>query len=308
MNRTLRVLVLGLLCATGFLAAQPPAHPEFVVSTDWLAQHLNDPNVVILHIVEQRSDYEKGHIPGARVLTFEDYMDTKTELHDELLPPDVQKAKFESLGIGDNTRVVIYTQDWFPWATRAWFTFDYLGFGSHAAMLDGGYKQWMNEKRPVTKDEPAAAKPGSLTIHPHPEYVAHLDQVSALSKAGGDDGKNFLIDARSEKRYSSGHIYGSSNVFWEHTVQSTASPKLRSADELRKLWADHGYKLGEKSVSYCEVGIQASHDFFIARYLGYDAAMYDGSFHEWNMLKMLPDVKGSEKKGPLVESKGDMDQ
>ncbi len=286
--------------------AQPPAHPDMVVSTAWLADHLKDPKVVVLHVVEKKSDYEMGHIPGARVLTFDDFMDVNVPMEYELPAADTLKARFENLGISNDSRVVIYTQDWFPWASRAWFTFEYLGLGDRAALLDGGMKQWELEKRPVTKDVPAAASKGSLTIHPNPELVAHFDDVAALSKAGGNDGKNFLVDARSEKRYEKGHLSGASNIFWEHTVVSADSPRLRSADELRKLWADQGFKPGEKSVSYCEVGIQASHDYFIAKYLGLDAALYDGSFHEWNMLKKQPDVKGSAKTGPLVESKGDM--
>ena len=226
----------------------------------------------------------------------------------ELPSADKLKDVFEKLGISDNTRVVIYTQDWFPWASRAWFTFEYLGHGQQAALLDGGYKQWEHESRPTTKDEPTEAKRGTVTPRPSPEDVALLASVKSLSEASGNDGKNFLVDARSAKRYSDGHLSGANNIFWRSTVVSEDAPTLLPADQLRKLWTDAGFKPGEKSISYCEVGIQASHDYFVAKYIGFYAAMYDGSFHEWDMMEKLPSVKGSAKTGSLVPSKGDMKQ
>jgi thiosulfate/3-mercaptopyruvate sulfurtransferase len=303
----LRLLALLLLFASYACVAQTaPAHPEMVVSTQWLADHLNSPNVVVLHVAEKKSDYDAGHIPGARYLGFDDFMDVHSPKMYELPSPEKLKAVFEKLGVSDNSRVVIYTQDWFPWASRAWFTFEYLGHGQQAALLDGGYKQWEHEKRATTKDEPGAAKQGSFTPHPNAEDVALLGQVKPLSESGGNDGKNFLVDARSAKRYGDGHLSGATNIFWRSTVVSEDSPTLLPADQLRKLWTDAGFKPGEKSISYCEVGIQASHDYFVAKYVGFDAAMYDGSFHEWEMLEKLPAVKGSAKTGPLVPSKGDM--
>jgi thiosulfate/3-mercaptopyruvate sulfurtransferase len=303
----LRLLALLLLFASYACVAQTaPAHPEMVVSTQWLADHLNSPNVVVLHVAEKKSDYDAGHIPGARYLGFDDFMDVHSPKMYELPSPEKLKAVFEKLGVSDNSRVVIYTQDWFPWASRAWFTFEYLGHGQQAALLDGGYKQWEHEKRATTKDEPGAAKQGSFTPHPNAEDVALLGQVKPLSESGGNDRKNFLVDARSAKRYGDGHLSGATNIFWRSTVVSEDSPTLLPADQLRKLWTDAGFKPGEKSISYCEVGIQASHDYFVAKYVGFDAAMYDGSFHEWEMLEKLPAVKGSAKTGPLVPSKGDM--
>jgi thiosulfate/3-mercaptopyruvate sulfurtransferase len=303
----LRLLALLVFFASYACVAQTaPAHPEMVVSTQWLADHLNSPNVVVLHVAEKKSDYDAGHIPGARYLGFDDFMDVHSPKMYELPSPEKLKAVFEKLGVSDNSRVVIYTQDWFPWASRAWFTFEYLGHGLQAALLDGGYKQWEHEKRATTKDEPAAAKQGSFTPHPNAEDVALLGQVKPLSESGGNDGKNFLVDARSAKRYGDGHLSGATNIFWRSTVVSEDSPTLLPADQLRKLWTDAGFKPGEKSISYCEVGIQASHDYFVAKYVGFDAAMYDGSFHEWEMLEKLPAVKGSAKTGPLVPSKGDM--
>jgi thiosulfate/3-mercaptopyruvate sulfurtransferase len=306
MKRILATLFLCLSACLACAAQTKPTHPEMLVSTGWLADHLKDPKVVVLHVAEKREDYEKGHIPGARYLCFDDFMDVKVPKMYELPSPEKLKTVFEKLGISDDSRVVIYTQDWFPWASRAWFTFEYLGHGSQASLLDGGYKQWMHEKRATTKDEPAVAKRGNFTPHPHPDDIALLAQVKPLTDAGGNDGKLFLVDARSAKRYSDGHLSGATNIFWRSTVVSEDLPTLLPVDQLRKLWTDAGFKPGEKSVSYCEVGIQASHDYFVAKYLGFDAAMYDGSVHEWSMIEKLPSVRGGEKTGPLVPSKGDM--
>src|SRR6266704_6196636 len=142
MKRVSAVIAVVALLGFGCFAQTAPAHPEMLVSTQWLADHIKDPKVVVLHVAEKKSDYDSGHIPGARYLGFDDFMDTHAAKMFEVPSPAKLKTVFEALGISDDTRVVIYTQDWFPWASRGWFTFDYLGHGAQAALLDGGYKQW----------------------------------------------------------------------------------------------------------------------------------------------------------------------
>jgi len=115
--------------------AQAAAHPEMVVSTQWLADHLNDPKVVVVHVAQKRSDYDAGHIPGARLLLFEDFMeDEDAEL------PSLQKLKdtFEKLGVSNDSHVVVYTSAWYPLAGRGYYTLDYMGHGEHTSLLDGG--------------------------------------------------------------------------------------------------------------------------------------------------------------------------
>jgi thiosulfate/3-mercaptopyruvate sulfurtransferase len=103
------------------------AHPELVVSTQWLADHLNDPNLVIVHIAHDEGDYRAAHIPGARYLAMDKFAtDQMTKPGTELLPPDQLKKNLEEIGIGDDTRVVYYAPDWDPMATRLFFTMDYL--------------------------------------------------------------------------------------------------------------------------------------------------------------------------------------
>jgi thiosulfate/3-mercaptopyruvate sulfurtransferase len=273
------------------------AHPEMVVSTEWLAQHLNDPKVVILHISSTRSEYDAGHIPGARFLDTEAFIDDHNPLNTELPPPERLKDAFEKLGISDGTRIVIYTTAWYPVAGRAYYTLDYMGLGGNASLLDGSIQRWRAENRPISKsnDSPAVAR-GSLTLHVHPEVRALLEaakQASELTSA------TRLVDSRPTRRYKDGHIAGAAHIFWEETVvNGSKDPTLLSPGKLREIFAAQGIKPDQPLITYCEVGLQASHMYFIAKYLGYKAAMFDGSIHQWSHMEMLPLVPGETPRCP----------
>ena len=262
-------------------------HPEMIVTTQWLAEHLNDPKVVVLHVAEKRSDYDDGHIPGARLLLLEDFIEGDDA---ELPAPEKLKETFEKLGVSNDSRVVVYTTSWYPMAGRAYYTLDYLGHGDHTALLDGGMDEWKLEKRPLEKDSPKIAR-GSFTPHLHPEVRAMLEDVKKLSEQPTQS--ELLVDSRPEKRYTDGHIAGAVHVYWEETlVDAKNKPIFLPPDKLKELFASRGIKPGQKLVTYCEIGLQASHDYFIAKYLGYDAAMFDGSIHQWSHMNKLPLVKG----------------
>jgi len=265
------------------------AHPNLVVSTQWLADHLSDPQLVIVHIGHDRGDYEAAHIPGARFLSMDKFA-SKEDPGTELLPADQLKQNLEAIGIGDNSRVVYYAPDWDPIATRLFFTLDYLGHGDQAALLNGGMDQWVREKRPTSSEEPKIT-PGTLTVHLHPEIVVKMDRMTKLvaEKPGSSD--VVIIDARPGKRYRAGHLAGAESMFWETALVSQNDPVLRSPQELRKSFETAGATQGKQVVSYCEVGLQASYTYFLARYLGYDAKMYDGSYSEWSGAKQ-PVVRG----------------
>ena len=270
-------------------ASNGVAHPELLVSTQWLSEHLSDPNLVIVHIGHDRGDYEAAHIPGARFLSMDKFVSNQ-DPGAELLPPEQLKQNLEAIGIGDNSHVVYYAPDWDPMATRLFFTLDYLGHGDQAALLDGGMDQWLREKRPTSSEEPKN-KPGSLTVHLHPEIVAKMDGMTKLvsEKTGASD--VVIIDARPGKRYRAGHLPGAESMFWETALVGHDDALLRSPQELRKQFEAAGVTSGKKLVSYCEVGLQASYTYFLARYLGYDATMYDGSYSEWSAAKE-PVVRG----------------
>jgi len=270
---------------------QPPVRTEMLVSTQWLADHLNDPKVVVLHVAEKRSDFEHGHIPGARFLAFDDFLLGHVGLMDELPPAEKLKEVFEKLGVSDDTRVVIYTSDWYPMAGRAYFTLDYLGHGDKTSLLNGGINQWDAEKRPISKEpEAAVSSKGTFTLRVHENIRAVLPEVKDTSK--DESKRTILVDSRPRKRYTSGHIPGAAHLFWEETVVDPKKPVFLEPAKLRALLNSRGITPGHKLVTYCEVGLQASHNYFVAKYLGYDDSMYDGSYYEWNEVEHLPVVKG----------------
>lgn len=263
-------------------------NPKLVVSTKWLADHLTDPNLVIVHIGHDEEDYKAGHIPGARYLAMDKFATGDASPGTELLPPDQLKKNLEAIGIGDDSRVVYYAPDWDPMATRLFFTLDYLGHGDQAALLDGGLDQWTREKRP-TSTEDSVAKAGNLTIHLHPEIVAKIDTMKKLV-ADPESGIT-IVDARPSKRYRSGHLRGAESLYWQNALISEKDPRLKSPEQLRLLFTEAGVTGKKKAITYCEVGLQASYVYFLARYLGIDSAMYDGSYREWSEAKQ-PEIRG----------------
>ena len=291
-----RILQLFLVSATFLIpssssvALAPGAgvvHPEMIVSAQWLSEHLNDPKVVILHVGEKRSEYDGGHIPGAHFLALDDFIEGEDA---ELPSPEKLKAAFEKVGVSDDSRVVIYTTAWYPMAGRTYYTLDYLGHGDHTALLDGGIEEWRNEKRPLSKDEPKVTS-GSFTPHVHPEARALMEEVKKISEQPTKS--TALVDTRPEKRYIDGHIAGAVPIYWQETlVDAKNKPVFLSPDKLKELFAARGIVPGEKLITYCEIGLQASHVYFVAKYLGYDAAMFDGSIHEWSHMNKLPVVPG----------------
>lgn len=288
------VTMCSLASFVGLAASEAPkgsvgaAHPELVVSTQWLADHLGDRNLVIVHIGHDEGDYRAAHIPGARYLAMSKIATGQTPPGTELLPPEELKKNLEEIGIGDESRVVYYAPDWDPMATRLFFTLDYLGHGNQASLLDGGLDQWTREKRP-TSTETNDVKPGSLTVHLHPEVVAKMEYVKKLV-SDPEDGV-VIVDARPSKRYRNGHLRGSGSFYWENALVSEKEPLLKSPEELRQLFVAAGVTGKKKAVSYCEVGLQASYVYMLARYLGFEAAMYDGSYNEWSDAKQ-PVVRG----------------
>lgn len=294
------IALIAALFFCGSLWAQQPAgpaaskkgdgtRPEMLVSTQWLADHLSDPHLVLVQVGSSPADYHAQHIPGARHLPTDKLVDQKPP-GTELLPPEQLKKNLEEIGISDDSRVVFYA-DWDPMATRLFFTLDYLGRAEHAALLDGGMDQWTIEKRPVSTEDPKIT-PGNLTINVHPEVVAKMDWMSKLVSGDAGNGNVAIVDSRPLKRYRAGHLAGAAPMFWETALVSEEKPVLRPPQELRKMLADRGVMPGKKIVSYCEVGWQATYTYFLARYLGYDAAMYDGSYNEWSSAKQ-PVVRGA---------------
>lgn len=288
------VLVSGRQNSSAAPAATDHVRSEMLVSTTWLADHLNDPNVVVLHVTDSLSDYQRGHIPGARFLSMGKISINNGPVHVELPSVEVLQQTFGELGVGDNTRVILYATNWFPDAARAYYTLDFLGHGDKAALLDGGIEEWLAEQRPVTSDVPKFSS-ATFTPHVHENVRALLAEVKNDVDAKPGEGTEQIVDSRPSGRYEAGHLSGAANVYWQDTLVSEDRPVFLSPEKLRALYASRGIVPGKKIVTYCEVGLQASHGYFLAKYLGYDAAMYDGSYQEWSS-KNLPVVKGDAKR------------
>lgn len=275
---------------------------SMIVSTDWLSKHLNDNSLVLLQVGD-KSEYDGAHIAGAQFIQTSDISTPRgTGLILELPPVDQLKATFEKLGVTDESRIVIYfSKDWVTPTSRVYFTLDYLGFGDRTSILDGGLPAWKAEGKPVTA-EVTQAKPGHFTPHPNAKLVVDSAWVSSnLSKPGVA-----ILDARAAKFYTgedagqmprAGHIPRAKSIPFSTLVED--SNKFKSADALRSLFSGAGVKQNDSVATYCHIGQQASLLYFVARYLGYDAHLYDGSFQDWSNRNDLPVEKSPESKPGL---------
>jgi thiosulfate/3-mercaptopyruvate sulfurtransferase len=267
-----------------------------LVSTEWLNKHLQDKGLVLLQVGE-KAEYMAAHIPGAQFISTADISTPRGQgLTLELPPIEQLKATFEKLGIGDKSRIIIYfSKDWVTPTTRVFFTLDYLGLGNRTSILDGGLPAWRAENRPVTA-EIHNPEPGVLTPRPRKELVVDAAWVNAnLSNPNVR-----IVDARAPQFYTGaevgrmprgGHVPNAKNIPFSSVVDE--SNKLKSAGALADLFKIADVPTGKKVATYCHIGQQASLLYFVARYLGYDAHIYDGSFEDWSNRKELPVEKSA---------------
>lgn len=269
-----------------------------LVTTAWLAAHLADPHLVILHVGPP--DSYAQHIPGAirtdlsQLATNAGPIDT-TALIVEMLPPDVLRARLESYGINDRSTVIVYWADnkqrAMTSATRTVFTLRVAGLGAHVALLDGGLPVWTAEGRPLTDAVPQPT-PGHITATPVPSLVVDAAWVqSHLGRHGFP-----VIDARNHNFYDgtdrselrSGHIPSAASLPFEELYDSTGKLKPKAA--LQSRFQEAGVAPGDTVVVYCHIGMRATAVIFAADQLGYPVKLYDGSFQEWARRTDLPVV------------------
>lgn len=268
------------LAITVSLVAQAAVKTDMLVSGAWLADHLKDANLVVLHVAPARTGYDANHILGARYVPFGELAVTRDGISNELPPVADLKAVFERAGVSDNSRVILVTEGSVLSATRAYFTLDYLGH-DQTALLDGGMEQWIKDGRAVTKDAPVVTA-GKFTPKPRPELIVSTPEVQKQTAA--PSAKMTLLDVRSAPEFTDrGHIPKSLNANWTDS-QLTGSSVLKSEDALRKLYAAAGLEPSKTVVTYCNSGMQASQSYFTLKYLGYDVKLYDGSLGEWNKV------------------------
>lgn len=287
--------LIAAFFALASAGAQAPAH-SMLVSTDWLARHLGDSNVVVLHVSHDQNDYRMGHIPGARPILYGDVTIEHNGIGTELPAVAQLRKTFEKLGISDDSYVVIYAHanGMAPMASRVFLTLDHIGL-PNIALLNGGITKWRAEGRPISTEEPKV-KMGRLTSKPRTVTV-DADWVNAHSGARGFA----FIDTRTTPEYlgtgsrgglpSEGHIAGARQLEWQQLFTDSDTGTFLEPAELRKLFADR-VAPGDTVVTYCLVGYRASMTYFGARMLGYPVRLYDGSYQEW-ARRALPVKKGA---------------
>jgi thiosulfate/3-mercaptopyruvate sulfurtransferase len=292
------------ISAAIFFFAVPKALPsdnynqrgQIVVTADWVAAHLGRPSLVLLEIGE-KSDYDKGHIPGARYFDW-----TRVSTPDgsglslELPPVSQLVSVFEDIGVTDKSTVVVYYgKEWVTATARVYLTLDYMGLRGRAFYLDGGLPEWRRTGHQVSTEVPHFEK-GKLIVDPRTDVVTNLEYVRGELHQPGVA----LVDARENDCYSGrrschyfrpGHIPGAVNIPVESVIEDDG--KLKSKDQLRRIFSSAGVHQGEQVVTYCHIGQRASLLYIIARDLGYDARMYDGSFEEWDSRSDLPVETGT---------------
>src|SRR5947209_8762635 len=278
-------------------AAVSYAHPEVLVSTDWVATHLNDTGVRLLEVDVDTAAYDSGHIAGAVGWNWK--KDTQQPIRRDI----PNQAEFEELlsrsGISNDTTVLLYgdNNNWF--ATFAFWLLKMYGHND-ARMINGGRKKWVDENRPLTKDAPQITKTSYKAKAPDANIRALRDFVQATV---GNSSRG-LVDVRSPKEFSGellapenlpqegaqrgGHIAGAASIPWGQAVQDNGT--FKSADDLKALYGGKGITQDKEIVAYCRIGERSSHTWFVLKYLlGYPKVRnYDGSWTEWGSLVGVP--------------------
>jgi thiosulfate/3-mercaptopyruvate sulfurtransferase len=286
-------------------------HPEYLVETDWLADHLNDPKVrtfdctthlipdpkTTYQVVPGRADFEKAHIPGAGFIDVQaDVSDTTQKLRFMLPPADVFAAAMRRFGVNSDTRVILYSAANPWWATRVWWLLRIFGH-DNAAVLNGGLQKWRRENRPIETGPAVASAHGDFTIREVRNLMVGKNEVRAAIGDAATCTINALLPEQHQGSGGNsygrpGHIAGSINIPAAHLLDPNTNTFLSPA-ELRARFAQHG-AMDKRVITYCGGGIAASADALVLVMLGHeDVRLYDASLSEWSVDPSLPMETGS---------------
>jgi thiosulfate/3-mercaptopyruvate sulfurtransferase len=279
------------------------AHPETLVSTSWLAEHLNDPSIRIVEVDVDTTSYDQGHVPGAVGWNW------NTQLCDTTVRDVIPKAKLEELlgqsGIDNNTTIVIYgdNNNWFA----AWAFWQLKLYGhTDVRIVNGGRKKWIEEGRELTTEKPSVARKTYRAREGDWDMRAYLPQVQAHVAVGDAS----LVDVRSPQEFSGeilsppglpetcqrgGHIPGALSIPWGKACNEDGT--FKSREDLEALYQGAGVTPDRRVIAYCRIGERSSHSWFVLKYLlGYpDVKNYDGSWTEWGNLVGAPVEKGASQ-------------
>jgi thiosulfate/3-mercaptopyruvate sulfurtransferase len=273
------------------------AHPEVLVSTDWVATHTDDAKIRIVEVDVDTSAYDSGHVQGAVAWNWQ------TELQDALRRDLAEPRAFEELlgraGISPETTIVLYgdNNNWF--AAWAFWQLKYYGH-DRVLIMNGGRKKWLEEKRPLTNDKPSYPPATYKAKQPNAAIRAKRDQIFAVLDKRSPA---HLVDVRSVDEFTGkiiappgmtetaqrgGHIPGAQNIPWSQAVNEDGT--FKSAEALKQLYGAKGISGNQEVIAYCRIGERSSHTWFVLKYLlGFDKVRnYDGSWTEWGNLVGAP--------------------
>lgn len=276
-----------------------PDDPRTLVSTDWLADHLKDPDLRIFDASwylpdmgrDGKAEYDKAHIPGARYFDIDAISDQRSALPHMAPPPEKFISRMRAMGVGDGHQVVVYDGAGMFSAARVWWLFRLMG-KIDVAVLDGGFGKWQAEGRPV-EDMPPIMRDRHITVSRQNQLVRDVTQVAAAAKLRDHE----ILDARSPARFRgeepepreglrSGHIPGSKNVHYRTLLNDDGT--MKSREGLRKVFEAAGADLSKPVITTCGSGVTAAIISLALERLGHhNHSLYDGSWSEWGAFDYL---------------------
>ena len=278
--------------------------PKTLVSTEWLASHMRDPDLRILDASmympdsgrDARAEYDAGHIPGARFFDIDDVSDNRSDLPHMAPPIEKFMSRLRAMGVGDGHQVVVYDGAGLFSAARVWWLFKLMG-QNDVAVLDGGLPKWVSEGRDL-EDLPPIVRDRHMTVRRQAHLVKDVTQVAAASKLGDYE----IVDARSNGRFRgddpeprpgmrAGHIPGSKSVHYASLLN--ADQTMKTPDETRAVFEAAGVDLSKPVITTCGSGVTAAIlSLAMARLGKDDHSLYDGSWSEWGMFPTVPVATG----------------